>query len=105
VGKYIFRIFIQVNGVSKAKGYGLHGRGSIAGRGKIFLFSTACRLTSRPAQPPIQWVPGAFSLGVKLTTHLHLLPRSRMVELYLHSLICLNGIVLNSIIVIQVNIL
>jgi hypothetical protein len=27
---------------------------------------------------PIQWVPGALSLGVKLTTHLHLVPRSRM---------------------------
>jgi hypothetical protein len=42
--------------------------------------------TSRPAlgstQPPIQWVPGAISPGVsggglKLTIHLHLVPRSR----------------------------
>jgi hypothetical protein len=32
---------------------------------------------------------------VKLTTHLHLSPRSRMVELYLHSLTCLHGAVLN----------
>jgi hypothetical protein len=37
----------------------------------------------RPTQPPIQWVPGFFSWGwsgwgVKLTTHLHLVPRSRM---------------------------
>jgi hypothetical protein len=36
-----------------------------------------------PTQPPIEWVPGALSLGVKergreATTHLHLLPRSRM---------------------------
>jgi hypothetical protein len=28
-------------------------------------------------QPPIQWVPGALSPGVKLTTHLQLVPRSR----------------------------
>jgi hypothetical protein len=27
---------------------------------------------------PIQWVLGIVSLGVKLTTHLHLVPRSRM---------------------------
>jgi hypothetical protein len=33
--------------------------------------------------------------GVKLTTHLHLVPRSRMVELYLHSLIRLHGVTLN----------
>jgi len=26
----------------------------------------------------IQWVPGALSLGVKLTTHLHLVPNVRM---------------------------
>jgi len=26
-----------------------------------------------PTQPPIKWVPGALSLEVKLTTHLHLL--------------------------------
>jgi hypothetical protein len=35
-------------------------------------------------QPPIQWVPGAIPLGVKLTTHLHVVPRS----------ICLHGVVL-----------
>jgi hypothetical protein len=32
---------------------------------------------------------------VKLTTDLHLVPRPRVVELYLHSPICLHGIVLN----------
>jgi hypothetical protein len=32
---------------------------------------------------------------MKLTTHLHLVPRSRKVALYLHPLICLHGIVLN----------
>jgi hypothetical protein len=40
-------------------------------------------------------VPGVRSLGIKLTTYLHLVPRSRKVELYLHSPICLHGIVLN----------
>jgi hypothetical protein len=40
----------------------------------------------RPTQPPIQWVPEALSLGVKrpgsvkLTTHLHLVPRSKMLS-------------------------
>jgi hypothetical protein len=40
---------------------------------------------------------GSFPGGkvVKLITHLHLLLRSRILELYLHSLICLNDIVLN----------
>jgi hypothetical protein len=54
---------------------------------EIFLFSTVSRPALGPTQPPIQWVTGALSpgvewQGVKLITHLHLLPRSRMVELY-----------------------
>jgi hypothetical protein len=31
----------------------------------IFLFTTASRPSLGPTQPPIQWVPGALSLGVK----------------------------------------
>jgi hypothetical protein len=31
----------------------------------IFLFTTASRTALEPTQPPIQWVPGALSLGVK----------------------------------------
>jgi hypothetical protein len=31
----------------------------------IFLFTPASRTALAPTQPPIQWVPGAFSLGVK----------------------------------------
>jgi hypothetical protein len=31
----------------------------------IFLFSIAYRPTLGPTQPPIQWVPGALSAGVK----------------------------------------
>jgi hypothetical protein len=40
--------------------------------------------------------PGWYSYrGVKLTTRLHLVPRSTMVELYFHSLIRLHGTVIN----------
>jgi hypothetical protein len=31
----------------------------------VFLFTTASRMALRPTQPPIQWVPGALSLGIK----------------------------------------
>jgi hypothetical protein len=31
----------------------------------IFLFTTASRTSLGPTQPPIQWVQGALSLGVK----------------------------------------
>jgi hypothetical protein len=41
------------------------GRGSISGRGKTFLFSTASRPTLGPTQLPVQWVLGALSPGVK----------------------------------------
>jgi hypothetical protein len=34
-------------------------------QGKIFLFSTVSRPTLGPTHPPIQWVLGALSLGVK----------------------------------------
>jgi hypothetical protein len=49
----------------------------------IFLFTTMLRVAVGPTQPPIQWVPRALSLGVKqpgvkLTTYLYLVPRSRM---------------------------
>jgi hypothetical protein len=66
--------------------YGLDGRGSIPGRGKIFLYSVESRSALGPTQPPIQWVSAALSPGAKrrgrgaaeLTTHLHIFQRSGM---------------------------
>jgi hypothetical protein len=57
----------------------------------IFLFTTASRTALGPTQPPIQWVPGTLSLGVKQSGREadHSLPSSaevkECVELYLHS--------------------
>jgi hypothetical protein len=49
------------------------------GRGSIFLLASVSRPDLSPTQPLIQWVPGVKrSLGVMLTTHPHLVPRSRM---------------------------
>jgi hypothetical protein len=44
----------------------------------ISLFSAISTLAPRPTQPPVQWVPGQSGQGVKLTTHLHAMPRLRM---------------------------
>jgi hypothetical protein len=63
--------------------YGLDDRGFKSGLELgIFLLTTASRPTLEPTQPPIQWVPGALFLGssgrsVNVTTHLHLVPRSK----------------------------
>jgi hypothetical protein len=75
----------------------LDGQDSIPNKGKIFLYSTRSRLALGPTQPPLQWVPWLFlreksSWSVKLTTHLHLVSISKMMELYLHSLISLHGV-------------
>jgi hypothetical protein len=56
---------------------------SSPGNPGIFLFTTASSPTLGPNQLPIQWVPGALSLGVKwpdreLTAHIHEMPRSRI---------------------------
>jgi hypothetical protein len=60
-------------------------RGSIPGRGeRIFLLVSVTWPALGPTQPPVQWVPGVLSPGVKrgrgvtLTTHPHLVLRSRM---------------------------
>jgi hypothetical protein len=79
--------------------YGLDGQGSIPDKGKKFVFI--------PQSPDRLWGPPSLlsnryrgilprgCRGVKLSTHLHPEPRSRIVELYLHSPICLRGTVFN----------
>jgi hypothetical protein len=62
------------------------------------IFSTSSTLALGPAQPPIQWVPGALSPSVKRPgreTHLQLVPRSENVDLHVHSPIRLHVVVLN----------
>jgi hypothetical protein len=69
------------SGVGTAQSVGFESR-----QCKIFIISTVSRRALRPGQPPIQRVPGTLSpgdkaaVGVKLTTHLHLVIRGQ--ELY-----------------------
>jgi len=47
-------------------GYWLDYRGFDSRQGLgIFLFTTSPRPALVPTQPPIQWIPGTLSLGVK----------------------------------------
>jgi hypothetical protein len=51
-------------------GYGLHDQGFKFQQGLgAFLFMTVSRLAQGPTQPPIQWIRGAVSLGVKQSGH------------------------------------
>jgi hypothetical protein len=83
--------------------YGLEDRGSIPGREKRFsFFFTASRSALRPIQPPIQWVQGTHSLGVKRPGREadHSPPSNaegqEKVDLYIHSPTRLHDVVLNS---------
>jgi hypothetical protein len=63
--------------------------------GPDFLHATASRPALGPTQPPIQWVPGVKRPGVKLTTHLHPVPRLKLRGAIL-PLPHLHGVVLSS---------
>jgi len=68
---------------------------------RIFIFTAASRPALVSTQPPIQWVPGALSLGVRRLGHEadHSSPSSaevkKCVQLYLHSPVHLHGVVLS----------
>jgi hypothetical protein len=73
--------------VSIVSGYGLDDRAievRSPAKAKDFSSSSVSRPALGPTQPPVQWVPRVLSLGLKcgrgvtLTTHPHLVPRSRM---------------------------
>jgi hypothetical protein len=81
--------------VSIVSGYGLDDR-AIEVRSpdrdkRIFPLVSVCRPALGPTQPPVQWVPGVPSPGLKrsrgvtLTTHPHLVPRPRMSGSYISS--------------------
>jgi len=74
----------------------------LAGTGKeFFLYTTASRTALGTTKPPIPWVTGTLSLkglsgwGVKLTTHLCLVPSLRMWKVIPPFPICLYGMVLS----------
>jgi hypothetical protein len=62
-------------------------RSSSPGRVKNFLFFTSSRLAMGPTEPPIQWIPGVHSPGVKRSEREadHSPPTSAEVNLYIHS--------------------
>jgi hypothetical protein len=49
-------------------------------RQEIYLFWKLSGLVLGPSYPLVQWVPAALSAGMKLTTHLQLVLRLRMIE-------------------------
>jgi hypothetical protein len=79
---------------------GLDSRGSIAGMNARFLSIPQCpdRLWGQPSflSKGYRWVSRGCKRGLdwKLTAHLYLMPRSRMVEIYFHSPIRFYGGVL-----------
>jgi hypothetical protein len=63
--KFVMLIFgFKLEWVSIAMGYGLDSRVSIPFRGN-FIHPKACRLDLSTTQPPLQWIPGTLSPGIK----------------------------------------
>jgi hypothetical protein len=57
---------ICLSSIALGNGWAIGVRGFDSRRGPgIFLFTAASRPVLGPTQPPIQWVPGTLSLGVK----------------------------------------
>jgi hypothetical protein len=90
-------LFLKVlHRVGIAMGYGLDSQGSVSDSGKRF-FSTPQHLGWLWGPPSLLYngywglFPRSKGWNVKLATQLHLEPRSRIVELYFHSLIHING--------------
>jgi hypothetical protein len=54
-----------------------------------FYFSLLPRLTLGLTRPPAHWVSQPSFRGLNLTTRIHLVSRSRILDLYLHPLTCL----------------
>jgi hypothetical protein len=96
--KKILRIRSQDSPVGTVTVCELEGPELIPGRGKIFLFPTAVRPTLYPTHPRSQSLFRVIFLGVKrpgreTDTRIHLVQKSRMVELFLHSPLCLRNVV------------
>jgi hypothetical protein len=77
----------RVSSGSIVSDYGRSGFDPRQGQ-RIFPLASLSRPALGPTQPPVQWVPGVLSPGVKLgrgatlTTHPHLVPRSWMSRSY-----------------------
>jgi hypothetical protein len=94
-----FQLFTKIPdySIDVAVGYGLDGRFSIPGKGNLF-FSTPQdphTLWGHPVSRKIGAERVFFFMVVKFTTYFSLAPRSRIVELHLHSHIHLRGVLLN----------
>jgi hypothetical protein len=68
IRRKIYQYKSRDSSVGRALGYGLddrHSRVRVSAGAGNFSFTTASRAALEPTQSPIQWVPGALSLGIK----------------------------------------